>query len=385
MLNCKTPVFHGLRVVTQIERATRILRVIRCRDARATLGNRITTSLRISLIAPALVSVCLASAQNSFGQQKVYRGSIGGNHIEMHLMFEGDKVTGTYAYDRVGEGLKLTGKVNAQGGLELAEFGANRKQTGKIMCKQKLDEFVDPECFWSRADGTQQTFVNLVEQQFGFTAGLKLVPKAIINRATGVLVSYPQLASDKPLSPGSQGFNQLVSAWFRKAIKDFGPKPSPHTSLELNYNVLLGTNDLVSFEITEYSDNGGAHPNNGFYSITYDLNNNRELKLDDILKTDSDYRNAIAKYVVADIQRRANLMEQQDAKREGRQPQVQDEPIVSMDQLSEISHLAITPTGLMIYFAFPNVISVFDRTFVPYRVVKEYLKPNGPAARFQNN
>jgi len=54
-----------------------------------------------------------------------------------------------------------------------------------------------------------------------------------------------------------------------------------------------------------------------------------------------------------------------------------------MDQLSEISHLAMTPNGLTVYFDFPHVISIFDRTFVPYGVVKDYLQPKGPATRYQ--
>jgi hypothetical protein len=170
----------------------------------------------------------------------------------------------------------------------------------------------------------------------------------------------------------------------RKAVRDFDPEPSPgRTSYELNYNILLGTNDLVSVEITEYSDNGGAHPNHAFYAFTYDLNRNRELKIEDVLKPDTDYKTAIAKHVIADITRRANVIEQEDARREGRNPQPQDEPIVSMDQLTELSDWAMTPRGLMVYFNFPNVISVFDPTFVPYGVIKDYLQPNGPASRFQ--
>lgn len=316
---------------------------------------------------------------------RVYRGSIAGSHVEMHLTFEGNKVSGTYAYDRVGEELKLSGQLGAQGGLELAEFDANRKQTGKIMCKQKLDELIDPECTWSRVDGSHQAFVTLEEQHFGFTGGVRVLPKTIIDRATGVVVSYPQLTSDKTLTAGAQSFNQLVSTWIRKAVKDFDPEPSPgRISLEMNYNILLGANDFVSFEITEYSDNGGAHPNHGFsWAITYDLNTKRELKIEDVLKPNTDYKTAIAKHVVADITRRANVIEQEDARREGRKPQLQDEPVVSMDQLSELAHWCMTPKGLMVYFDFPNVISVFDRTFVPYGVIKDYLQPNGPASRFQ--
>jgi hypothetical protein len=328
--------------------------------------------------------VCIAPASIVGQQTRIYRGSIGGSHVEMHVNFEGNKVSGTYAYDRVGEELKLSGQLGAQGGLELAEFGANRKQTGKIICKRKLDDLIDPECTWSRVDGSHQAFVTLEEQHFGFTGGVRMLPKTIIDRATGVVVSYPQLTSDKTLSAGAQTLNQLISTWIRKAIKDFDPQPSPgRTSFELNYNVLLGSDDLVSIEITEYEDSGAAHPNNGFWAITYDLNKNKELKIEDVFKPQSDYKTAIAKHVIADITRRANVIEQEDAKREGRRPQLQDEPIVSMDQLSELAHWGMTPNGLMVYFDFPHVISVFDRTFVPYGVIKDYLQPNGPASRFQ--
>jgi hypothetical protein len=74
-----------------------------------------------------------------------------------------------------------------------------------------------------------------------------------------------------------------------------------------------------------------------------------------------------------------------DARRENREPAKQDEPLVSMEQLSGISDFGLTPKGLVVYFDFPHAIAYFDKNFVPYSVIKEYLKPNGPAAKFQNN
>ena len=78
-------------------------------------------------------------------------------------------------------------------------------------------------------------------------------------------------------------------------------------------------------------------------------------------------------------------MEADNARRENRQPAKQDEPLISIDQLSEISDFALTPKGLVIYFDFPHAIAYFDKNFVPYSVVRDYLNPSGPAARFQNN
>ena len=310
---------------------------------------------------------------------KDYRGSIGGSHVEMHLIFEGNKVSGTYAYDRVGEDLKLSGQIGAQGGLELAEFDAKRKQTGKITCKRSLDDPIDPDCTWSRVDGAHQAYISLEEQNLAFTNGMQVIARTIVDRTTGVTVSYPQLISDKPSSGAVQGFNGRILASVKKAIKDFEPQPiAGRTSFEINYRVLLGTSDLISVEMNEYSDAGGAHPNTGYWALTYDLKNNKELEIEDIFKPDSDYRTAIANYVVTDIDRRADAIEQEDAKRENRKPVKRDASIVSADQLSELSGWSLTPKGLMVYFDFPHVIAAFDRTFVPYSIVREYLQPNVP-------
>jgi hypothetical protein len=134
--------------------------------------------------------------------------------------------------------------------------------------------------------------------------------------------------------------------------------------------------------MTEYYDGGGAHPNNRFWSLTYDLPANKELKLDDIFKAESDYKGTIARYVVDDIERRATALEAEEAKREGRNPKPREEPLMTTEQLSEPADWAMTPKGLIIYFDFPHVIAYFDRTFVPYRVINEHLKPNGRAAGF---
>ena len=350
-----------------------------------------TTYARLVKAAVVTCSVfCLAHSGAVMCQQtlpatvRVYRGSVGNIHIQMRLSIQGNNVSGTYSYDSIGEDLKLTGHLDEQGRLALAEFYAKGKQTGKFACKRQLDDPIDSECTWSRPDGTREAYLTLEEQHIAFTSGLQVVPKTIANRRTGVSVSYPQITnSTSPLGPGAASFNRRMVALVQKAIKEFEPQPAPgRNSFEANYNVHLAVDDLISIEMTEYSDSGGAHPNTGFWSLTYDLSGNKELSLDDLFKPDSDYKIAIARFVVADIDRRADAIEQSDARSEGRKPNQRDEPIVTIDQLSEISGWAMTPKGLMVYFDFPHVIAAFDRTFIPYSVVSEHLKPNGPAARF---
>lgn len=332
--------------------------------------------------------LCLAYQDPVLGQQttgtKIYRGSIGGSHIQMRLNIQGNNITGTYSYDSVGEDLKLTGHIDDQGRLELSEFNAKRKQTGKFTCKRRLGDAIDSECTWSRPDGTCQAYVTLEEQHIAFTNGLQISPKTITNRKTGVGVSYPQITGGAALSSAAQSFNRRILVLVQKAIGEFNPIDG-RGSFDTNYTVLLGTNDLISIEMTEYYDGGGAHPNNRFWSLTYDLSANKEIKLDDLFKPNADYKTAIAKFVVTDIDKRLAAIEQEDARSEGRPPKQRDEPLVSMEQLSELSGWAMTPKGLVVYFDFPHVMAVFDKTFVPYSVVNEYLEPSGPAARFQKN
>jgi hypothetical protein len=330
------------------------------------------------------VGTFLTICQSVAGQAavtKYYRGAVGGNHIQMSLTFNGNNITGVYSYDRVGQDIKVSGRLDSQGKLELTEFGEKSKPTGKFSCKQPFDDPIDRECYWSKPDGTGESFVSLNEQSLAFTGGLQIVPKLITNRAKGVVVSYPQLASTGPLSPAAQKFNRKILTMTQKAISEFDPIDGKG-SFDTNYTVQLGANDLVSVEMMEYSDGGGAHPNDSWWALTYDLAADREVKFEDLFKPGSDYKTAIAKYLTDDINRRNLELEKDNARRENRQPAKPDDPLISTDQLTEVSDFALTPKGIIVYFDFPHAIAYFDKNFVPYRVFEQYIKPFGPLERF---
>jgi hypothetical protein len=334
-----------------------------------------------ALFALAPISALFFLTPPAAAQTKVYRGSVGNSHVQMRLTFNGANVSGTYAYDSVGEDLKLTGTLTADGKLELKEFDAKKKQSGKFICKRPLDDPIDPECMWSKPDGTREAFVRLEEQYIATTEGLEIAPKTITNRKTSVTVSYPQIITSGALAAAAQKFNRRVLAMVQKEISEFQPIDGKGT-FDTNYNVLLGTNDLVSIELSVYFDGGGAHPNNYFHSLTYDLKADKELSFEDLFIPNTDYNAAIAKFVVADIDKRAAAMEARD-RPANQQPAKREGPLISEDQLGELSGWGMTPKGLVIYFDFPHVIAAFDKNVVPYQIVREYLKPNGPAARFQ--
>jgi uncharacterized protein DUF3298 len=223
--------------------------------------------------------------------------------------------------------------------------------------------------------------VSLEPQHLAFTNGLEIKPNTIANRKTGVVASYPEISSKAPLGPAARDFNRRILELVQTEIKKFGPEEGG--AFDANYNVLLGTNDLVSVELAIYYDLGGAHPNNYFMSLTYDLAANKELKFEDLFQTGADYNTAIAKFLVTDIDKRAYAVEQKDAT-DPKQVQKHDEPIISQDQLTELSGWGLSPKGLVVYFDFPHVMAYFDKNLVPYGIVKQYLKPNSPAARWAN-
>ena len=337
---------------------------------------------RISIVCLSLLA-CVFLPRFVSAQAKLYRGSIGDSHIGMRLNIANNKVTGTYSYDRIGQDINLNGQIDNQGRLELFELGPKNKPAAKITCKHRLDDLVDAECMWSRLDGSREVFVSLHEEYVAFSNGMAVTPRMIADRKLGINVSYPQLANaGKPLSAGAQSFNRAALASVQKAIKAF--EPEPDGTYNVNYIVLLATNDLISVEFAEDSYlKGAAHPTEQFWAITYDLKADRQLQLEDLFKAGADFKPALAKAVVAYNNERADAVDKVEADREQRKPEPRDGSMFSEEELSEPTAWGITPKGLMLYFDLPHVIAFFDRAFVAYSTIKPHLRPDGPAARFQ--
>src|SRR5947207_15940668 len=104
----------------------------------------------------------------------------------MRLNFNGRDVSGTYAYDSVGQDLNLTGHIN-NGALELTEISGKQK-TGKFVCKKLLVNLIDSEWAWSKIDGTRESMVTLEAQHFAFAVGLQVTPKMNVSQRTGLSV-----------------------------------------------------------------------------------------------------------------------------------------------------------------------------------------------------
>ena len=332
----------------------------------------------------AVLFACLcsvvAAAQAGVAASRSLRGSVGDKHIEMRLTISGNNVTGVYSYDQFRQNIKLTGSIGTNGQLELSEtVPGSKKPTGKFLCKPHPETFeADIECDWSKLDGSGKALVVLYEQHLEPTSP-EVLPKVINDRRSKVMVSYPQITNVSPNS-GASDFNELVAGMVRTAIKEFSPESVGQGLFDTTYVVLFASPELLSIEMQEYSDSGGAHPNTRLWTINYNLKTKKQLTFDDVFKENADYKSAIAEYVARDINMRAEQMEQADAKRDNRPVEKREGKFMSVDQLPEIYAWAISPKGLAVYFDFPHVMAVFDKTIVPYEIVRPHLKSDGPLA-----
>jgi hemolysin activation/secretion protein len=157
-----------------------------------------------------------------------------------------------------------------------------------------------------------------------FRSGIELVPKAILDQKTKAFASYPQLKAPS-MTDAMNGSISWSSLKLQAAIKAFQPESVANSSFDTNYNVLLGNDEVASVEMVEYLDVGGAHPNSRFWTVNYNLKTNRPLSLNDVFREGDEYNTVIAEFAAKDINRRAEQMDRQEARRNNRQPEKRDE------------------------------------------------------------
>src|SRR5204863_3775861 len=72
------------------------------------------------------------------GERFYFRGTIAGNlRIEMTLLRDGERLTGTYFYPKVGKNIALSGTIDKDGNVSISESDDSGKQTGVFKGKWK--------------------------------------------------------------------------------------------------------------------------------------------------------------------------------------------------------------------------------------------------------
>jgi hypothetical protein len=322
---------------------------------------------------------------------KYFKGSIGSAlDLQMKLVREGEKLTGSYFYQKSGTRIDLKGSIDNDNYITLEEFDASGKQTGvfKGLWNMKPEEgAVSIAGNWTRPDGEKKTAFSLHEEPIHFSGAAEIITKTI--RETNKTLNY-EIDADYPqltglLSPGFERFNQEASRLtlreingFRKNLSDASSETSGSSgsTLDIGCTVALATDDLISIQFdvgTYYS--GAAHPNSNSLVLNFDVKKVRMLRLGDLFKPGAKYLQALSSYSIKDLKRQSTA--------KGADGLLDDASIESGAAATarNYENWTITKKGLGIIFDAYQVgpyAAGPQHVLVPYSALKEMIDPTGP-------
>jgi len=345
-----------------------------------------------------------AGGEASVGERSYFRGTIaaGSNKlkIEMILLRDGERITGSYFYPKVGKNIELNGTIDKEGNIDLREKDDSGKETGVF--KGKWQAAVEPNELgmaniagkWSRPDGSKETTFELTQQPIDFSvAAARFVPKVIkeANKQSRyrVEVVYPQIEGDARFDK----FNKEARAMVTKNVAAFKtsetsdeadtgseiPAETQTSTLDSDYEIRLAADDLISIEFSESAySRGAAHPNSYTTVLNYDVRDGKKLALADLFNAKSNYLKAISDYCVKDLK-------QQGKKK--KDSMLTDDMIQSgaSARADNFKSWTIAKQGLWITFD-PYQVAAYaagpQQVLVPYSALKDLIKADGPIAAF---
>jgi len=336
-------------------------------------------------------------------ETKFFKGSIGSAlGLQMKLVREGEKLTGSYFYQKVGKKIEVRGTIDKDGNVTLEEFDANGKQTGvfKGVWKQDENGAIVIAGSWTKPGGDKKAAFSLQEEPIEFSHGVEIVARQIKEKNQKlkyeIAVEYPQLIGS--VDPNFEKFNQTVRSLIAKKVADFKKEmtPSPDepapdeanetaaeslgSDINISYAVVLAKDDLVSIEFTVSSYSAGAaHPNSYTDVVNFDLKNGKLLKLADLFLPGSKYVQTLATYCIQALKKQA--------KDQGADAMLDDDWIQkgAAPELTNYDNWTITKKGMGITFD-PYQVGPYaagpQHVLVPYSALKEIIKPDGPLGQF---
>jgi uncharacterized protein DUF3298/peptidoglycan-N-acetylmuramic acid deacetylase PdaC-like protein len=346
-----------------------------------------------------------ASAQNApaggtvqAGDKYFFRGTIANLSIEMQLLRDGDRLTGTYFYPKVGKNIALTGTVDSSGNVTLTESDDAGKQTGLFKGKwQTATDSPDPSIFeiegkWSRPDGSKQTEFIVTQQPYEFTGNVQITAKVIKEtnkqKLYTIAAEYPQIEGDSRFD----GFNREARALVTKDVAAFKTAETEDTettdtstenqtsTIDMSYDFHYATDNLISVAFSEgtYS-RGAAHGNQLTQVLNYDVKSAKKLALADLFKDKSKYLSVIAAYCQNDLKERAkkpDAMVLPELIETGAGPKADNYRAWNITKKG--LWITFDPYEVAAYAAGPQYI------LVPYSVLKDIIKPDGPIGMYAN-
>jgi hypothetical protein len=277
----------------------------------------------------------------------------------------------------------------------MQDFDASGKQTGEFKGKWREDPNdpgVSLEGDWTKT-GANDTVSFVADQQMIYFTGdahftTLEAKEAIKAKSAKLSAEYPQLVGAR----NAAGFNLAAKAVvdrafaeFRKIMAGFTVADIRNTPadignyLDIGHSIDYADEDLVSVQFLTDDFTGGAHPNQGYHTLTYDLKAGKEVRLADLFNPGSSYLRTIADYCAKDLRARKdpdtgeNRDLATDIFADGVKPTAEN-----------FRDWAITKKGLLLLFSPYQVASYADgpqSVIVPYSALKNIARADGPLAK----
>lgn len=336
-------------------------------------------------------------------ETRFFKGSIGNAlGLQMKLVREAEKLSGSYFYQKVSKKIDLRGNVDSAGNVTLEEFDANGKQTGVFTgtWKQDADGWVEIAGNWTKPGSDKKTPFSLHQEPVEFSNGVEIVARQIKENNKKlkyeVYAEYPQLTGS--VDPNFEKFNQAVRSLinakvseFKKAMAPPESEPTPDAAnvpadepmgsdINIGYEIVLAKDDLISIEFAVSSYYAGAaHPNSYAEVVNFDLQNGKPLKLADLFLPGSKYVQTVSSYCVQALKKQS--------KEQGSEGMLDDDWIQrgAGPDLKNYHNWTISKKGLGISFDSYQVAAYAagpQDVLVPYSALKEIIKPDGPLGQF---
>jgi len=317
----------------------------------------------------------------------------------MTLLRDGERLTGSYFYPKVGKSIALSGTIDKDGNVSISESDDSGKQTGVFKGKWKpATDSPDPNLNeidgkWSRPDGSKETAFLVSQQPMEFTGAVRFAPKVIkeANKEKHYTLDavYPQIEGDARFDKFNREARSLITkdvAAFKTAETvpetDSGtetPAEKLDSSLDIGYEIRYATDDLISVAFTESDyERGAAHPNSSTTVLNYDVKNGKKLAFADLFKAKANYLGAISTYCIKELK---------DRSKKDKDSMLDDEMMKSgaSARADNYKAWAITKKGLWITFD-PYQVAAYaagpQYVLVPYSALKDLIKPDGPVGSF---
>ncbi|MBD0255061.1 MAG: hypothetical protein ICV83_05015 [Cytophagales bacterium] len=317
---------------------------------------------------------------------KTYAGSIAGKYpITMHLRRDGTALTGSYAYTKVGQEIRLAGTVQADGTFSLREYDNKGQVTGEFA--GRIGAGGDVTGTW-RKPGSDNTL----------SLALRETPAGAGDTTDAVTVTAYRFSAKGPGdAEGEYAFPRVT-----------GPTGHPALAKLKAHLTVKKLTDQTEAEIKETFAGCGCGLVNASYTVDYHRNGVLALSVGRewlgaylsfsterlVLNTRTGERLSIGQLLLPGalptLARQADQLLQARIK-EARQAVAGSEEATWLDELltgktftvANLNEFTVTKEGITFYypFGFPNAVLALqpDEDFAfTFAQLKPYLKPDGP-------